>query len=153
MTAAWGHPAAAIDVDQLYLNVDARWELPYDDDRNAMILDQAGWLARSLFDHGWRTVTIFGNSLFGPADSTRVARELSAMAEIFHVTLTPDLDTVLDRCAQASGRDKAALRRDYDVHAARPHPGTARLDNSRLTPEQTLRALAKLVDSGAGRLH
>lgn len=41
MVAAWGHPAAPIDADQLYHNVDARWELPYDDGRNAMVLAQA----------------------------------------------------------------------------------------------------------------
>jgi hypothetical protein len=31
----------AIDVDQLYFNVDALFELVYDDDRNAMMLAQA----------------------------------------------------------------------------------------------------------------
>jgi hypothetical protein len=66
MLAAWGHPAAAIDTDQLYLNVDARWELPYDDARNAMVLAQAAQLAISLFEHGWHTVIICGNSLFDP---------------------------------------------------------------------------------------
>jgi hypothetical protein len=55
MVAAWDHPAAAIDADQLYLNVDARWELPYDDARNAMVLAQAAQLAISLFEHGWQT--------------------------------------------------------------------------------------------------
>jgi hypothetical protein len=32
------HPAAAIDTDQLYSNVDARFALAYDDARNAMVL-------------------------------------------------------------------------------------------------------------------
>ena len=67
-----GHPAAAIDTDQLYLNVDARWELPYDDARNAMVLAQAAHLATSLFEHGWQTVIICGNSLFDPADTAPV---------------------------------------------------------------------------------
>jgi pantothenate kinase-related protein Tda10 len=44
MLARFGHPAAAIDVDQLYLNIDARWELPYDNGRNAMVLAQAAQL-------------------------------------------------------------------------------------------------------------
>jgi adenylylsulfate kinase-like enzyme len=69
MAAAWGHPAAAIDTDQVYFNVDARWELAYDDARNAMVLAQAGQLAISLFEHGWRTVIICGNSLFDPVDT------------------------------------------------------------------------------------
>ena len=32
------------------------------------------------------------------------------------------------------------------------HPDTARLDNTNLDPEQTLTAIARLIDSGAGRL-
>ncbi|MFC7482809.1 hypothetical protein ACFQX7_26365 [Luedemannella flava] len=152
MVSAWGHPAAAIDVDQLYLNVDARWELPYDDARNAMVLDQSARLARSLFDNGWQTVMIFGNSLFDPADSARIVSELHPPAEIYHVTLTPDIETVLERCAGTARRREAVLRHDFDVHAARPHPASARLDNTDLTPEATLRALVRLVDEGAGRL-
>ncbi|MGH3208186.1 MAG: hypothetical protein ACRDNO_10525 [Trebonia sp.] len=41
MADAWGHPAAAIDTDQLYFNVDARFELAYDGARDAMVLSQA----------------------------------------------------------------------------------------------------------------
>jgi hypothetical protein len=52
MTQAWGHPAAAIDTDQLYFNVDARFELAYDDARNTMVLAQARW--PPLFPLCWR---------------------------------------------------------------------------------------------------
>src|SRR5947207_6247223 len=52
MLATWSHPAAAIDVDQLYLNVDAHWELPYDNLRNTMVLSQATQLASS-FVRAW----------------------------------------------------------------------------------------------------
>lgn len=86
MTAAWGQPAAAIDVDQLYLNVDAQWELPYDDRRNALVLQQAASLARSLFGHGWPIVMICGNSLFDPSDTGPLLRTLCPVAEVYHVT-------------------------------------------------------------------
>ena len=99
MAAAWGHPAAAIDTDQLYLNVDARWELPYDDARNAMVLAQAAQLAISLFEHGWQTVIICGNSLFDPDDTAPVLARLCPVAEVYHVTLTPALPAVVARCA------------------------------------------------------
>lgn len=141
MLAAWGHPAAAIDVDDLYANVDARWELPYDDARNAMVLTQAAHLAISLFGHGWRTVVICGNSLFDPADTAHLTTALDPSVEVFHVTLAPSLATVLRR----NDRDAKVLTRDYAAHAVREHPGTVRLDTSAMTAEQGLNALARLV--------
>jgi hypothetical protein len=153
MLEAWGEPAAAIDVDQLYLNVDARWELPYDDRRNAMVLGQAAQLAVSLYEHGWPTVTICGNSLFEPRDTSVILKRLCGWAEIHHVTLAGSLDVLLRRSEGAAGRDLARLRRDFEIHAARPHTGTAMLDNTNLTAEQALSTLVEIVRSGAGRLH
>jgi hypothetical protein len=151
MVAAWGHPAAAIDVDQLYANVDPLWELPYSDERNATMLGQAGQLAISLFEHGWRTVMICGNSLFDPSDTATIVRLLCPLAEIYHVTLTPDIDAVLRRSAGA-GRDPERVRRDVELHESREHPGTARLDNSSISARESLDALASLIRRGAGRL-
>jgi hypothetical protein len=152
MLATWGHPAAAIDTDQLYANVDARWELPYDDGRDAMVLTQAAQLAISLFEHGWPTVIVCGNSLLDPAGTAPVLAALCPVARVHHVTLTPDPATLLYRCATAPGRDPSRLAADADLHARRAHPGTARLDNTNLDPEQTLTAIARLIDAGAGRL-
>ena len=95
MATAWGHPAAAIDTDQLYLNVDARWELPYDDARNAMVLAQATYLAISLFNHGWQTVIICGNSLFDPGP---VRREFPDLPE---TSVREALKKLLERHAPA----------------------------------------------------
>jgi hypothetical protein len=153
MADAWGHPAAAIDVDQLYFNVDAHFDLTYDDDRNAMVLSQAAELTISLFEHGWRTVIICGNSLFDPFDTEPVLARLCPVAEVYHVTLVPDLQVVLARCGtDLPGRGPARLAEDAQTHARKRHPGTADLDNSALTPEQTLAELARLVSTGAGRL-
>src|SRR5215471_17434030 len=153
MVAAWGHPAAAIDTDQLYLNVDARWELPYDDARNAMMLAQATHLAISLFEHGWQTVIICGNSLFDPTDTAPILARLCPVAEVHHLTLTPALPAVLTRCAGTPDRDPAQLTADVELLARKPHPGSAHLDNSTMTPEQTLTELARLVATGAGQLN
>lgn len=153
MAEAWGHPAAAIDTDQLYFNVDARFELAYDDARNAMVLSQAAELAISLFRHGWQTVIIFGNSLFDPDDTAPILARLRPVAQVYHVTLTPALDAVLARCGpDLPGRGPSRLKEDADTHARKRHPGSALLDNSALTPEQTLTELARLVNAGAGRL-
>jgi len=122
MLATWGHPTAAIDADQLYANVDARWELPYDDERNAMVLTQAAQLAGSLFEHGWPTVIICGNSLFEPAGTAPVLTTLCPIARVHHVTLTPDPATLLRRCATAPGRDPSRLAADADLHARKGTP-------------------------------
>ena len=153
MTAAWGHPAAAIDTDQLYLNIDARWELAYDDARNAMVLAQATDLAISLLEHGWHTVIICGNSLFDPADTAPVLTRLSPVVEVYHLTLAPVLPAVLTRCAGTPDRDPSQLAADVELLARKPHPGSAPLDNSNMTPEQTLTELARLVDVNAVRLN
>lgn len=153
MADAWGHPAAAIDTDQLYFNVDARFELAYDDARNAMVLSQATQLAISLFEHGWPTVIVFGNSLFDPGDTAPVLARLRQVAEVYHVTLAPALAAVLARCGpDLPGRGPSRLAQDAETHARKRHPGSALLDNSALTPEQTLAELARLVSTGAGRL-
>jgi hypothetical protein len=147
-----GHPTVAIDVDQLYFNVDARWELLYDDDRNAMVLDQATGLAISLFEHGWPTVMITGNSLFDPADTAPILATLGPIARVYHVTLTPDPATILRRCATTPGRDASRPAAEADLLARKPHPGSGRMDNTTLTPEQTLTEIARLVDAGVGRV-
>jgi hypothetical protein len=151
MAAAWGQPAAAIDMDQLYLNVDARWELPYDGQRNAMLLEQAAGLALSLFSYGWPTVMVCGNSLFDPIDTEPLRRALCLVAEVYHVTLMPSLDALLRRC-EGSGRDPTSLRIDFDIHMLKWHPHTAHLDNTELTAEGALSRIASMVRSGIGRL-
>ena len=133
--------------------MDARWELPYDDARNAMVLAQATQLAISLFNHGWQTVIICGNSLFDPTGTAPVLTRLCPIADVYHITLTPALPAVLTRCAAGQGRDPSRLAADVELLARKPHPSSAHLDNSNMTPEQALTELARLVDTGAGRLN
>jgi hypothetical protein len=152
MLRAWGVPAAAIDVDDLYRAVDARWELAYDDGRNAMILGQAAWLARSLFEHGWPVVMLCGNSLFDPPDVAVVTDALGPVAAVHHITLLPDPEVLLRRCAGRPGRDADQLREEVALFDRRIPPGSVVLDNSELTPEATLARIAGLVASGAGQL-
>jgi hypothetical protein len=128
-------------------------ELAYDDARNAMVLSQAAQLAISLFEHGWQTVIIFGNSLSDPDDTAPVLARLCPVAEVYHVTLAPALQAVLARCGpDLPGRGPSRLAADAETHARKRHPGSARLDNSDMTPEQTLAELARLVRTGVGRL-
>ena len=117
-----------------------------------MVLSQATHLVESLFQDGWNTVMVCGNSLFDPADTAPVQMRLCPFADVYHVTLTPTLETVLARCAGQPGRDPARLAADVELLGRKPHPGSAQLNNSTMTPEQTLTELVRLVDSGAGHL-
>jgi hypothetical protein len=54
-----------------------------------MVLARAAQLAISLFEHGWQTIIICGNSLFDPADTAPVLIRLCPVAEVYHITLPP----------------------------------------------------------------
>jgi hypothetical protein len=153
MLAAWGHPAAAIDTDQLYLNVDARWELPYDDARNAMVLAHATQLALSLSEHGWQTVITCGNSLFEATDTAPILTRLTPIAEVYQVTLTTALPTVLTRCASTPSRNRPSSQPTWNCWHVSHTPARLTWTTQNMTPEQTLTELARLVDTGAGRLN
>jgi hypothetical protein len=82
-----------------------------------------------------------------------VVARLSPVAEVYHVTLVPAIAAVLARCGpDLPGRGPSRLAEDAETHARKRHPGSAFLDNSTLTPEQTLVELARMVAAGAGRL-
>jgi hypothetical protein len=152
MQTAWGHPAAAIDLDTVYQAIDPLWELTYSDDRNAMVLDQAVAWVRSLVEHDWRTVIVTGNSIFDPHDTARVVAALAEDIAVHHVTLRVREEVILARCAGLPGRDPAQLVGDLRPESRLRHPGTALLDSSDLDVRATLDALVRLVESGSGLL-
>jgi hypothetical protein len=89
----------------------------------------------------------------GVDDTAPVLARLCPVVEVYHVTLAPALEVVLARCGpDLPGRGPSRLAEDAETHAGKRHPGSALLDNSTLTPEQTLAGLARLVSAGAGRL-
>ena len=150
MTKAWGHPAAAIDLDTLYQAIDPLWELEYSDDRNAMVLEQAVAWTRSLVEHGWRTVILTGNSIFDPHDTAPVVAALSNDVAVHHVTLLVREDVLLARCAGQPGRDPAHLVADLRPESRLQHPGTTVLDSSDLDVRATLDELVRLIGGGSG---
>jgi len=152
MVAAWGHPAAAIDLDTLYQAVDPLWELEYDDDRNAMVLEQAVAWVLSLVEHGWPTVLVAGNSLFDPDDTAPLVAALGGHVAVHHVTLNVTEAVILARCSSQPGRDSAQLVADHRPANRRQHPGTALLDTSELTVRESLDALVDLVRTSSGLL-
>jgi len=152
MVTAWGHPAAAIDLDTLYQAIDPLWELEYSDERNAMVMEQAVAWTRSLVDHDWRTVILTGNSIFDPHDTAPVVAALGQDLAVHHVTLLVREDVIMARCAGQLHRDPAHLVADLRPASRFRHPGTALLDSSDLDARATLDALVRMVVSGAGLL-
>lgn len=152
MTQAWGHPAAAIDLDTVYQAIDPLWELEYSDDRNGMVLEQAVAWVRSLVTHGWWTVIVSGNSIFDPADTAPVVAALGDDMAVHHVTLQVRENVILARCAGQPHRDPGRLVADLRPESRLRHPGTALLDSSDLDVRASLDALVRLVDSDSGLL-
>lgn len=150
MAAAWGHPAAAIDLDTVYQAIDPLWELTYSDGRNAMVLEQAAEWVRSLVEHGWVTVIVTGNSIFDPHDTAPFVAAMGDDMALHHVTLRVREDVVLARCARQPDRDPAQLVADLRPESRLQHPGTAFLDSSDLDVHASLQALVRLVNNGSG---
>lgn len=144
---------AAIDTDQLFLMVDPTWDLPYDDARTALVLRQSVALTTSFCEAGYDNVLIAGNAIHDAVDLNPVIPALLQLGRVFHITLDPSEEAVLQRTADDADRSPTHLLADRRQHRATRSPWSARLDNSHLSPLQTLQQLAHLLDSGQGELH
>ncbi len=150
--ATWGR-TAAIDTDQLFLMVDPHWDLPYDDARTALVLRQSAHLAESFFEAGYENVLIAGNSIHDAIDLNPVIPHLLQLGRVFHTTLTPTADAVLNRTANDPNRSPAHLVKDLQVLRATRSPWSAPVDNSTLTPLETLQKIAHLTQTAKGEIH
>jgi hypothetical protein len=148
----WGR-TAAIDTDQLFLMVDPHWDLPYDDARTALVLRQSVQLAESFFGAGYENVVIAGNAIHDAIDLNPVIPDLLRLGQVFHLSLDPSEEAVLRRTADDPDRSPAHLIRDLHLLRARRSPWSALVDNSTLTPLETLQRIAHLVQSGEGEVH
>jgi hypothetical protein len=150
---ALGAPAS-IDTDRLFMMIDPDWALPYDSARAELVYRQVGLLAESFFDFGLDTVLVVGNALHTPEDLDLVLPPLLERGAVFHVTLDPSLTEIVRRVRQR-GDEKTDEWLAAHVSWMRDKygPWTARIDNTTLTPSETLRAIAAEIARGAGRLH
>lgn len=151
-SAVWG-PTATFDTDALLMMVDPRWELAHEERRLDLMYEQCVVLATSFLANGLAWVAIGGNALHTPAEIAPLVEGLLDVGEVFHVTLDPSIDEIRHRVAQRGG-DKTDEW--LGVHAAwmreKYESWTCRVDNSNLTPLETLHEIAARVSSGEGRL-
>ncbi|GAA0936277.1 hypothetical protein GCM10009554_23670 [Kribbella koreensis] len=150
--ATWGR-TAAVDTDQLFLMVDPQWDLPYDDARTALVLRQCVQLAESFFAADYENVLIAGNSIHDAIDLNPVIPDLLRIGQVFHCSLTPTTEAVLRRTANDPDRSPAHLLDDHRNLRTKRSPWSAPVDNSVLTPLETLQEVARLVASGEGQVH
>lgn len=144
---------AAIDSDQLFLMVDPHWDLPYDDARTALVLRQCVQLAESFFGADYENVLIAGNAIHDAIDLNPVLPDLLRLSRVFHLSLDPSEEAVLRRTADDPGRSPAHLVNDLHLLRAKRSPWSAPIDNSTLSPLETLHKIAHLVQSGEGEIH
>ncbi len=150
--SVWGR-TAAIDTDQLFLMVDPHWDLPYDDARTALVLRQAAQLAESFFGADYENVVIAGNAIHDAIDLNPVIPDLLRLGRVFHLTLDPSEEAVLARTADDPDRSPAHLLNELHGQRAKRSPWSALVDNSTLTPLETLQKIAHLVQQGEGEIH
>lgn len=152
LDSCWG-PTASFDTDSLLMMVDPHWELPYDESRVRLMLDQCALLAESFFAGGLERVLIGGNALHTPAEINPLVERLLEMGDVFHVTLDPSLDEIVRRVRQRGG-DKTPEWLAVHVNWMRSLYAnwTWRIDNSRLTPIETLYEIARCTEGGLGQL-
>jgi hypothetical protein len=148
----WGR-TAAIDSDQLFLMVDPRWDLPYDDARTALVLRQCAQLTESFFGAGYENVLIAGNAIHDAVDLNPILPTLLRLGRVFHITLEPSEQAVLRRTATT----RTDHRPTSSPNSTTPEPSARRgppsSPNSNLTPLETLREVAHLAESGTGEIH
>jgi chloramphenicol 3-O-phosphotransferase len=155
MRAVFGGDTAALDTDRISMFIDPRWELKHPEAERYWELTGRQWvlLARSYFDFGFAAVVIGGNGVWNRSSIGAVAAAVADQADTYHVSLDTSLDVVCARIAER-GDDMSPdwLRTHVEWMRERYAEGwTYVIDNSAMTPDETLDAIAAAVDSGVAR--
>jgi hypothetical protein len=117
------------------------------------LFHQGALLARSFFDAGFDTVLIGGNALHTYGEFSPLITALGDRHEMFHFTLEPVLDAIIERVNKRGG-DKTEdwLASHVEWMRTRPVGDTIRIDNTSLTPSETLAVIARHLADGEGLL-
>ena len=153
LKAAFAGDTAAIDTDRVWMFIDPRWEFRHPDNERHAALTRQQWalLARSFFEFGFAAVIIGGNAVWHLESVAEVADSLRDVAEIYHVTLDPSWEVICDRVERRGDGNKSRewLRTHVDWMRGHYAEGwTHVVDNSTMTPEETLAAVVAAVESG-----
>ena len=147
-------PTAGIEVDDVYMMADPTFDRPWPEaaDYWSLARRQCAHLSRSFFEAGFETVLVVGNSLHVRED---LAPFLDLGVEVSHVTLASSLAALTERMARRGDRDKTPewLRAHMDYMQPFYDEGwSALIDNSAMTVEATVDAVAGVVVAGRAAL-
>lgn len=145
---------ATIDTDTLQMMVDPTWELP----EHEWELELCGWqcwlLAQSFLTHGFETVIVGSNGFHTPSEGLNdMVGFLLTVGDVHHVTLDPSIEEIQRRVLElGSHMSRDSLAEHVAWMRARQRDWTCRVDNTSLTPEETVAEIASRVQGGEGRL-
>lgn len=150
---------AVIDVDLVYMMVDPDYSIPFPEAEAywSLARSQCALLTRSYFASGFEVVVIEGNSVYQKDRLNAILLPLLQVSEVYHVTLDPSPEAIKDRIAarrHPHDTNKTPEWIDGHIRYMREYyeEWTARIDNSALTPTETVDAIYDAVRSNKGRL-
>lgn len=145
---------ASIDTDVMSMMIDPTFELA-DEDRHLDLTGYQCWmLTKSFLEAGFETVIIGGNGFHTPEEGLNdMVSFLLTAGEVFHVTLDPSTEETQRRVAhRGSAIGPNALADHVQWMRDRQRPWTCRIDNTQMTPEQTLGEIAARIRQGEGHI-
>jgi chloramphenicol 3-O-phosphotransferase len=110
-------------------------------------------LAESFFGAGYENVLIAGNAIHDAVDLNPVLPDVLRLSRVFHLSLEPSEEAVLRRTAADADRSPAHLISDLRLLRTKRSSWSIPVDNSVLSPLETLQKIAHLVQSGKGEIH
>jgi shikimate kinase len=150
---------AVIDVDGVYTMVDPDYSVPFPEAEVywSLARRQCVVLATSYFACGFEVVVIGGNSVYQKDRLNENLERLLEVSEVYHVTLDPSPEVIKQRIqARDHALDNIKTPEWIDAHVRYMREyyedWTARIDNSALSPDETVQAIYEAVLSNKGRL-
>jgi hypothetical protein len=139
--------------------VDPDYSIPFPEAEAywSLARQQSAVLAASYFANGFGVVVIGGNSVYQTDRLNEILDPLLEVSEVYHVTLDPSPEAIKQRIRARSHPLDAIKTPEWiesHVRYMRQYyeDWTARIDNSALSPAETVQAIGDVVLSGQGRL-
>jgi hypothetical protein len=150
---------AVIDVDHVYTMVDPDFSIPFPEAETywSLARRQCVLLAKTYLSSGFGVAVIGGNSLYQRNRLNEILEVLLEVSAVYHVTLDPDPEVIKGRIlARSSPEDGTKTPEWIEAHVRYMReyyePWTARIDNSLLSPDETVRAIHRAILENRGRL-
>ena len=142
---------AGIDIDDVYCFVDPKFAAPNYLELWKKARQNTGFLTTSLLRNDTEAVFIFSNTIFSKDQVNDILNEVQVedQVDIFHITLAPSRDTVAERLKKR--QYSVPIWLDEHLAERQPHLNedwTILINNSKLTPEQTLEAIYEIIKKG-----